>query len=163
LGRRNQRAVARFFLVGAPNAPAKMNALYLMTIARCFSHGAEVSEAINQHNVQLLNNDDRHAASTSKYAWGTAHPCYNMTGSERVKWSSFEKDFVMKWCNDAVTVNPELEYKIVRLCLEHIKSDPVLIAEFHMHHTLDGSRLGYPWKEWKKKERLGGPMPKTLI
>ena len=126
-------------------------------------HGAEVSEAINQHNVQLLNNEDRHAASTSKYAWGTAHPCYNMTGSERVKWSSFEKDFVIKWCNDAVTVNPELEYKIVRLCLEHIKSDPVLIAEFHMHHTLDGSRLGYPWKEWKKKERLGGPMPKTLI
>ena len=52
-----------------------------------------------------------------------------------------------------VATNSELEYKVVRMCLDHIKTDPALIAQFHMHHTLDGTRLGYPWKEFKKLER----------
>ena len=116
-------------------------------------HGAEVSEAITHHNVQLLTAADLHVTATSKYAWGTDHPCSNATGTERVKWSDFEKNFVVSWCNEVVTRNPELEYKVVRMCLEHIKSDNELVSKFHMHHTLDGSRLGYPWKEWKKRER----------
>jgi hypothetical protein len=115
-------------------------------------HGSEVCEAIVSHNVQLLSPIDRQVAAANKYEWGTEHPCYEASG-ERVTWSDFEKEFVINWCTDIVNETPGLEYKVVRMCLAHIKSDPALVSKFHMHHTLDGSRLGYPWKEWKKQQK----------
>ena len=116
-------------------------------------HGVEVCEAILQHDVQLLCTEDRKTAVNSKYAWGTEHPSYHVTTAARVQWTDFEKNFVVNWCKQIVATNSELEYKVVRMCLDHIKTDPTLIAKFHMHHTLDGTRLGYPWKEFKKLER----------
>ena len=119
-------------------------------------HGEEVREAIIRHDVQLINVDCQRTLTT-KFAWGTEHPCYGLSAS-RVQWSDFEKRFVIEWCDRALLANPELKYKIVRMCLDHIKSQPSLVAQFHEHHTLDSSRLGYPWKTIKKQDRLSaGP------
>ena len=115
-------------------------------------HGVEVSDAIVAHDVQLLDAVDRRVATSSHYAWGTEHPCYGMDDG-RAKWTEFEKSFVINWCQSAIADNPEVEYKVVRMCLSHIKSDPSLVAQFHQRHTLAGGRLGYPWKEFKKSER----------
>lgn len=115
-------------------------------------HGVEVRDAIIAHDVQLLGAADRRAAISVYYAWGTEHPCYGVN-DERAKWTDFEKDFVVNWCKAVVTANPEVDYKVVSMCLANIKADPRLVAQFHQRHTLDGSRLSYPWKEWKKDQR----------
>jgi hypothetical protein len=115
-------------------------------------HGVEVRDAIIAHDVQLLGVADRRSAASAHYAWGTEHPCCGVN-DERAKWTDFEKNFVVNWCKGVVTANPEVDYKVVSMCLAHIKADPRLVAQFHQRHTLDGSRLSYPWKEWKKNQR----------
>lgn len=114
-------------------------------------HGTEVRNAILQHDVQLLDAQSRSAASANMHAWGTAHPCFAAPSPKRVKWTEFEKSFVVSFCNDVVTRSPELEYQAVRMCLDVIKSDPGLVAQFHAHHTLESRRLSQPWKEWKRR------------
>jgi hypothetical protein len=114
--------------------------------------GSEVRNAILQHDVQLLDAQARSTASANMHAWGTAHPCFSAPSPKRVKWTDFEKEFVVSYCNDVVARSPELGYKAVGMCLDFIKSDPALVAQFHAHHTLESRRLSQPWKEWKQRQ-----------
>ena len=114
--------------------------------------GTEVRNAIIQHDVRLLDSQALTSASANKHAWGTAHPCFTMHSPKRVKWTDFEKNFVVSYCNDVVARSPELGYQAVRMCLAFIKSDPALVAQFHAHHTLESRRLSQPWKDWKQRQ-----------
>jgi len=114
--------------------------------------GTEVRNAILQHDVQLLDAQSRSTASANMHAWGTSHPCFAALSPKRVKWTDFEKRFVVSFCNDVVTRSPELASQAVRMCLDFIKADSTLVAQFHAHHTLESRRLSQPWKEWKKRQ-----------
>jgi len=70
-----------------------------------------------------------------------------------VAWTPFEKRYVVDWCRQAVEENPSIDHKVVKMCLKHIKTNLDLVAKFHAHHTLDPSRLSYPWKEYKKLQK----------
>ena len=111
-------------------------------------HGVEVYAAINRNSVPLVPNPKQHLLD-----WGSLHPCKAATRSDRVRWTAFEKSYVVRWCRRAVEENPRIEYKVVTMLLQHIKSKPDLVAQFHPHHTVDANRLAYPWKQFKKEQK----------
>ena len=117
-------------------------------------NGQAAFEALVRENdrLPLVTHPER---TLNNSQWGTEHPHRELSG-ERVPWSAFELNFVGTFCSDLLHREPNQTYTVVRSCLAHIKSDHNLIAKFHKHHTLDGSRLSYAWKKWKNDERKGG-------
>ena len=113
-------------------------------------NGQAAFEALTRENerLPLIAFPERHSRN-----WGTEHPHRDLSG-ERVPWSAFELDFVGSFCSALLSKEPKQAYTVVRSCLTHIKSDNSLVAKFHKHHTLDGSRLGYAWKKWKNDQRI---------
>jgi len=108
-------------------------------------NGQAAFAALTRENARLplIANPERNNRN-----WGTEHPHRDLIG-ERVPWSAFELNFVGTFCSELLRKEPKQAYTVVRSCLAHIKSDNNLVAQFHKHHTLDGSRLGYAWKKWK--------------
>ena len=110
-------------------------------------HGVQAYHAMARSPTPLLADGTQHLLQ-----WGTLHPCKDMKAS-RVAWTPFEKRYVVDWCRQAVEENPSIDHKVVKMCLKHIKTNLDLVAKFHAHHTLDPSRLSYPWKEYKKLQK----------
>ena len=113
-------------------------------------HGVEVFGAIGREYAKLplvVN------ASALVLGWGSEHPYRHWTG-QRVPWTAFELETTGTICSEILSASPDQAYKVVRLCLERIKASPELVAKFHPHHTLDGSRLAYAWKQWKKERKI---------
>lgn len=107
-------------------------------------HGVNALAAMMRNPIPLLPDGHRHLLE-----WGSEHPHKHLLRG-RVPWTPFERRFVVDWCRQAVEEKPAIETKVVKMCLKHIKSKPALVAKFHANHTLDSSRLAYPWKEYKK-------------
>jgi hypothetical protein len=112
-------------------------------------HGEEVYKAIATHNLPLLSSEGLERTEITLASQGIGHAFADKKG-QRIKWTPFELNFVGTWCQAMVDDNPDCNYKVVRMCLDHIRSRSELLAHFHSKHTVDRSRLAFAWNTWKK-------------
>jgi hypothetical protein len=80
---------------------------------------------------------------------GWKHEYFGRTNLRRIPWSTYELDYISKWCFKHGNAN-----NVMANCLENIRSDKEALQHFHPHHIRDSARLRYGYEIWKRQKNI---------
>jgi hypothetical protein len=80
---------------------------------------------------------------------GWKHEYFGRTNLRRIPWSTYELDYISKWCFKHGNAN-----NVMANCLENIRSDKEALQYFHPHHIRDSARLRYGYEIWKRQNGI---------
>jgi hypothetical protein len=107
--------------------------------------GVNVLQTIMEHELPLVDDPDAHVLVS-----GTQHE-YVDEPNKKAPWTDFEIETVGLWISRLLQDRPNLKFKAVQLCLEHIRGNEQLRQRFHPFHIVDSNRLRYAWITWKRQ------------
>lgn len=113
-----------------------------------------VSHQLNHLNAHIVNQttitnntgkipipwSNRRARTLQPIDWGADHPNY-ASRTKRASWSDMEMDYIARWYQESVQLNPGNVSRMSSRLLLKIQSDPVAHRIFHEIHVLNSARL----------------------
>ena len=86
--------------------------------------------------------------------WGSQHPDFNLSLSQRCTWTPTEVNWVGRWCTNDLLDNPSSSQRIVSRCLKAIHATPSAWPLFHRNHVLNSGRLKFGWEKFKMQRDI---------